>query len=90
VRSIQRHGRETITNRNALPDVEPPDMKSPIPAVHLKPYRCRFDFEAGYLIQSPCRLCEERGGFPGCIDTCGALSDIQSLLVDTVSCARSR
>ncbi len=29
-------------------------------------YTCKFDFEVGYLVQSPCRACTEIGKLPAC------------------------
>ena len=42
--------------------------------------KTRFDFENGYLINSPCKQCEQRPSFPGCIDNCHTLDHIQKRL----------
>jgi hypothetical protein len=48
----------------------------------------RFDFEVGYLVNSPCRSCEQRDDFPGCDDKCETLEKIHSILRDSVSCSK--
>ncbi|MFZ7128019.1 MAG: hypothetical protein ACOWWM_17815 [Desulfobacterales bacterium] len=65
-------------------------MKDSPPSARLKPFQLRFDFEVGYLVKSPCRGCEDRFRFPGCAKNCGTLDKVQSLLSDTISCARRR
>lgn len=48
----------------------------------------RFDFEIGYLVKSPCSICEKRENFPGCDDACDTLDQIHSILCDSVSCTK--
>lgn len=52
-----------------------------------KTHRCRFDFEVGHLVKSPCRECDIRDDFPNCADHCQTLDDIHALLSATVSCS---
>lgn len=51
--------------------------------------RNKFDFEVGYLIKSPCKGCLRREEFPGCIDRCATLDEIQTILAQGISCSRS-
>ncbi len=48
----------------------------------------RFDFEIGYLKKSPCKECEERDGFPKCIDTCRIIDQIHHILTESISCTK--
>ena len=50
--------------------------------------RYRFDFETGYLINSPCKECVVRDNFPHCAETCKILDRIQTVLAETISCSR--
>ena len=52
-------------------------------------YTYRFDFEVGNLVKSPCKECERRKEFPGCIDECDLLDQIQTTLAGTRSVSRS-
>jgi hypothetical protein len=52
-------------------------------------YRHRFDFDIGYLVESPCRGCIDRGHFPGCMDSCLPLDKIRTVLANSISCSRS-
>jgi hypothetical protein len=52
-----------------------------------KPYHCRFDFEVGHLVKSPCKECDIREDFPKCADHCQTLEEIHSILSATVSCS---
>ena len=62
-------------------------MKSPI----CKPSsKHRFDFEIGYLVKSPCRDCENRSLIPECAESCNILDRIQTILIDSICCSRSR
>ena len=59
----------------------------------LKPYRsytytCRFDFEIGYLVESPCRCCDQNRELPHCARTCRLLDRVRDLLTDSVPCTR--
>ena len=51
-------------------------------------YKFRFDYDVGYLVKSPCRECENRKDFPGCIEKCEMLDKIQSLLAKIRSSAK--
>lgn len=44
----------------------------------------RFDFELGYLIESPCRSCVYRPNIPHCIDRCQILDRVQTTLAQSV------
>jgi hypothetical protein len=44
----------------------------------------RFDFELGYLIESPCRSCVYRPSIPNCIDHCQILDSVQTTLAQSV------
>lgn len=48
-----------------------------------------FDFNVGYLVKSPCKECATRGEFPGCMDDCEILEQIQSALSDSMSSANN-
>lgn len=50
--------------------------------------RRRFDFEVGYLSQSPCRKCSRRGKLPACSEKCKVLNMLQDLLASSLSCSR--
>ena len=49
----------------------------------------KFDFEVGYLVKSPCRNCQTRDKFPGCMDSCGVIGAIQTALSNSVASIRS-
>lgn len=51
-------------------------------------YKFRFDFDIGYLVKSPCRICANQPELPTCADTCQVLERLHSLLSRTVSCYR--
>lgn len=53
-------------------------------------YTCKFDFDIGYLVRSPCRACEQIRQLPACSRACAQLERVQTILVDSVSCARRR
>ena len=42
--------------------------------------KTRFDFENGYLINSPCKQCDHRPTFPNCVENCNTLDHIQKRL----------
>ena len=46
----------------------------------------RFDFEVGYLTESPCRTCDSKIDIPECADNCAILDAIHTLLAKVVSC----
>jgi len=55
--------------------------------VKKSPYKCRFDFEIGYLVKSPCRECDRRKTyFPDCSENCMMLGKVQNVLSASVSC----
>ena len=53
-------------------------------------YTCKFDFEVGYLVRSPCRACEQVNKLPTCSRSCLQLARVQTLQADSISCARRR
>jgi hypothetical protein len=53
-----------------------------------KNYKYRFDFEIGYLVKSPCRECEIRDAFPGCMKECVVLDRIHEVLSFGISCSK--
>lgn len=53
-------------------------------------YTCKFDFEVGYLVRSPCRACEQIEKLPACSRACSHLERVQSILADSISCTRRR
>jgi hypothetical protein len=48
-----------------------------------------FDFNIGHLVKSPCKACPTREEFPGCMDDCELLDQIQTILSDSVSSANN-
>lgn len=48
--------------------------------------RDKFDFEIGYLFESPCRQCLYRDCLPECHETCKVIDEIRDLLARGVSC----
>ncbi len=44
----------------------------------------RFDFELGYLIESPCKSCVYRTSIPDCIDHCRILDRVQTTLAQSI------
>jgi hypothetical protein len=55
----------------------------PMEKYHSHPKK-RFDFELGYLVQSPCKTCLHRHAIPDCIDGCRMLDRIQTTLAQGV------
>jgi hypothetical protein len=51
-------------------------------------YTCHFDFEIGYLMESPCRSCEQSENLPRCSDTCLLLDRVRGILADAIPCTR--
>ena len=47
--------------------------------------RDRFDFELGYLIQSPCLTCRHQNKRPQCHDDCRRLEQIRTHLARGIS-----
>jgi len=52
-------------------------------------YRHRFDFDIGYLVESPCKGCVDRHHFPGCMDGCIPLDKIHTVLANSISCSQT-
>ncbi len=53
-------------------------------------FKCRFDFEIGHLVKSPCRECDFRKtSFPLCSRDCIVLHKIQAVLSESVSCTKT-
>jgi len=48
--------------------------------------RDKFDFEIGYLPESPCRECIYRKNLPRCSDKCRLIDKIRILLAKGISC----
>jgi len=48
-----------------------------------------FDFNIGHLVKSPCKACPTRADFPGCMDDCELLDQIQTVLSDSISSANN-
>jgi hypothetical protein len=55
-------------------------MKRTIPLRSGKDGKRAYDFDAGYLVKSPCRHCEKAGYLPGCMSQCKTLKEVQKLL----------
>ena len=51
-------------------------------------YTCRFDFEVGHLVESPCRTCEQNKNLPRCTDACRIIDRVRGILADVVPCTR--
>ncbi len=51
--------------------------------------RDKFDFEIGYLSESPCRRCIFRHKLPDCAETCSLVDKIRILLAKGISCTGS-
>ena len=51
-------------------------------------YTCHFDFDIGYLVQSPCRGCDQSEDLPICSQACLLLDRIRGLLADVVPCTQ--
>jgi hypothetical protein len=52
-------------------------------------YKCRYDFEIGYLVKSPCRNCKKKSEFPRCLDSCEIIDALQKKLAGGVSCRQN-
>jgi hypothetical protein len=48
-----------------------------------------FDFDIGHLVKSPCKECPTHENFPGCMENCEVLDQIQMVLSDSISCANN-
>jgi hypothetical protein len=53
-------------------------------------YTCQFDFDIGYLVESPCRCCEKQDDLPQCARSCHRLDRVRGILADSISCTRRR
>ena len=53
---------------------------------HQYTYTCKFDFEIGYLVESPCRCCEQLEELPNCARACHLIDRVRGLLADTIPC----
>ncbi len=49
--------------------------------------RDKFDFEIGYLLESPCRHCIYRRNLPECSERCRLMDEIKGLLARGISCS---
>ncbi|WP_027359619.1 hypothetical protein [Desulforegula conservatrix] len=61
-------------------------MKQIIGAHYIK--RDRFDFEIGYLRQSPCISCDRKEDLPGCSGFCEMIIRLQETLAAGISCSK--
>jgi len=52
---------------------------------HSRALNQKFDYEIGYLVQSPCRNCSTYSTFPDCMDRCTVLDRVQTALSDSLS-----
>jgi hypothetical protein len=48
-----------------------------------------FDFELGYIQQSPCLTCKKSKNLPECQEDCKLLDKLRTLLARGISCQRS-
>ena len=51
--------------------------------------RDKFDFDIGYLVQSPCKTCGINEQFPDCCISCPILDRVQRLLARGISSTRN-
>ena len=51
-------------------------------------FKCRFDFEVGYLVKSPCKDCDQRETLPACSSNCIILDKVQSVLSTAISSSK--
>ena len=49
----------------------------------------RFDIDIGYITKSPCRECPKVSSLPECSSCCEMLTQLQELLVGSISCSKS-
>ena len=49
--------------------------------------RDKFDFEIGYLAESPCRYCIHRKKLPDCSEKCRLMDAVRGLLARGISCS---
>jgi hypothetical protein len=46
-----------------------------------------FDFDVGYIKESPCKTCGQRNRLPDCSKNCKQLAKIQEILTGKISCS---
>ena len=46
----------------------------------------RLELDVGYIKKSPCRECPTKKRLPECSDCCETLSQLQDLLIGSISC----
>ncbi len=49
----------------------------------------RFDIDIGYITKSPCRECPIKSSLPECSSRCETLTQLQELLIGSISCSKS-
>jgi hypothetical protein len=49
----------------------------------------RLDIDIGYITKSPCRECSIKSNLPECSSRCETLTQLQELLVGSISCSKS-
>lgn len=49
----------------------------------------RLDIDIGYITKSPCRECPIKGSLPECSGRCEMLTQLQELLIGSISCSKS-
>lgn len=49
----------------------------------------RLDIDIGYITKSPCRECPIKSSLPECSSCCETLTQLQELLVGSISCSKS-
>lgn len=49
----------------------------------------RLDIDIGYITKSPCRECPISSSLPECSSCCEMLTQLQELLVGSISCSKS-
>jgi hypothetical protein len=54
---------------------------------HSKEYR--LDIDIGYITKSPCRECPIKSSLPECSSSCEMITQLQELLVGSISCSKS-
>lgn len=61
-------------------------MKQITDAQYIK--RNRFDFEIGYISQSPCVSCDRKEDLPGCSGFCELIIRLQEKIAAGISCSK--
>ena len=49
----------------------------------------KFDFDIGYIKESPCKTCDQRYRLPDCLENCKKLGQIQAILAGKISCSNT-